>query len=173
MCIRDRALASQPRVTPSTAEHYLERNPPRSGIRLPQGSWGANGDFSMWLSEHVAWTWQRLWPLEDAFWNAAPAALANPAWHPVLEQAGRELLLAQSSDWQFIMSTGMVADYGERRFRGHCDAAERLVAALTDLNPDGLHAARAEADEARRRDDLFPNILPAIRAALDGTRELS
>lgn len=168
-----RALASQPRVTPSTAEHHLERNPPRTGIRLPQGSWGANGDFSMWLSEHVAWTWQRLWPLEDAFWNAAPAALADHSWHPVLEQAGRELLLAQSSDWQFIMSTGMVADYGERRFRGHCDAAERLVAALTDMNPDRLHAARAEADEARRQDDLFPNILPAIRAALDGTRELS
>lgn len=168
-----RALAQHPKVEPSTAEQHLERYPSRSGIRLPQGSWGANGDFSMWLSDHVAWTWQRLWPLEEAFWDAAPAALADPAWHPVLEQAGRELLLAQSSDWQFIMSTGMVADYGERRFRGHCELAERLVRALTDMNPEALEAARTDAAQAKRRDDLFPNILPAIRAALDGTRALS
>jgi 1,4-alpha-glucan branching enzyme len=126
----------------------------------------------MWISDQVAWTWQRLWPLEEAFWNAAPAALADPSWHPVLEQAARELLLAQASDWQFIISTGMVADYGERRFRGHCECAEQLVAALTTLQPEQRSAAWQQADEARRRDDCFPSLLPAIRAALDGTRAL-
>lgn len=168
-----RALAHQQRVTPTTAERHLEQTPPRTGVRLPSGSWGANGDFSMWLSEHVAWTWQRLWPLEDAFWDAAPAALSDEAWRPVLEQAARELLLAQSSDWQFIISTGMVADYGERRFREHCDITGRLVEALTHRDPEALPEALAEAERARRRDDLFPNILPAVRAALDGTRTLS
>jgi 1,4-alpha-glucan branching enzyme len=127
----------------------------------------------MWLSDHVAWTWQRLWPLEEAFWDAAPAALADPAWHPVLEQAARELLLAQSSDWQFIMSTGMVADYGERRFKGHCDVAEGLVRALTGRNPDLRERALHEAEDARRKDDCFPTLLPSLRAALDGSRSLS
>ena len=42
-------------------------------IRMPAGSWGANGDFSMWLSDQTAWTWERLWPLEERFWDAAPA----------------------------------------------------------------------------------------------------
>ena len=41
----------------------------------------------------------------------------------MLAQAARELLLAQASDWQFIISTGVVADYGERRFELHCQDA--------------------------------------------------
>jgi 1,4-alpha-glucan branching enzyme len=168
-----RAMQGKSRVTPSTAEKHLERYPPRAGIRLPEGSWGAHGDFSMWLSNQVAWTWQRLWPLEEAFWNAAPAALADPSWHPVLEQAAREMLLAQASDWQFIISTGMVADYGERRFRGHCDAADQLVAALAARQSGQRDAALHQAEEARHRDDCFPSLLPVIRAALDGTRALS
>src|SRR2546425_7711827 len=68
---------------------------------------------------------------EGAFWKAAPAALASPGARPVLAQAARELLLAQASDWQFMISTGAVPDYAERRFKLHCDDAERLVAALT------------------------------------------
>jgi predicted glycosyl hydrolase (DUF1957 family) len=83
------------------------------------------------------------------------------------------MLLAQASDWQFIISTGMVADYGERRFRGHCDAADQLVAALAARQPDQRDAALHQAEEARHRDDCFPSLLPAIRAALDGTRALS
>jgi 1,4-alpha-glucan branching enzyme len=167
------ALQGQPRVRPATAEQHLDEHPPRAGIRLPAGSWGANGDFSMWLSDHVVWTWQRLWPLEEAFWNAAPDALADPAWHPVLEQAARELLLAQASDWQFIMSTGMVADYGERRFKGHCDVAERLVRALAARDPAAREGALADAADARHKDDCFPSLLPSLRAALDGSRSLS
>src|SRR3989441_7941828 len=51
---------------------------------------------------------------EGAFWKAAPAALASPGARPVLAQAARELLLAQASDWQFMISTGAVPDYAER-----------------------------------------------------------
>ena len=49
---------------------------------MPAGSWGANGDFSMWLSDQTAWTWERLWPLEERFWDAAPAAPPSPASPP-------------------------------------------------------------------------------------------
>ena len=30
-------------------------------LDLPAGSWGRDGDFSMWLNEQTAWTWRRLW----------------------------------------------------------------------------------------------------------------
>src|SRR5256885_5885057 len=49
----------------------------RVGLRLAEGSWGANGDNSMWLNDRTAWTWRRLWALEDAFWDLAPKALAS------------------------------------------------------------------------------------------------
>ncbi len=159
-------------IQPATGSHHLEVHPPRAAIRLPWGSWGANGDSTMWLSEQTAWTWERLWPLEQAFWDAAPGALASPAARPVLAQAARELLLAQSSDWQFIISTGAAADYAEKRFKEHCDDAEKLSAALGPGREADLESARGLAEELYRRDQLFPNVLPAVAAALGGSRTL-
>jgi 1,4-alpha-glucan branching enzyme len=165
-----RALATQRAVRPTTGSAHLDDHPPRTGIRLPPGSWGANGDYSMWIGEATAWTWQRLWPLEESFWTAAPAALADPAAQPILAQAARSLLLAQSSDWQFIISTGAVVDYAERRFVGHCEDAEALIAALVDGTAAALERGAALAHELRARDDVFPDILPFVAAALSGTR---
>jgi 1,4-alpha-glucan branching enzyme len=147
------------------ASQHLEAHPPRTALQLAEGSWGANGDHSMWLNDRTAWTWKRLAPLEEAFWNAAPAALASAAARPVLAQAARELLLAQSSDWQFIISTGAVVDYAERRFTQHCDDAERLIAAL---GGGALEAAGRVAAELARRDDLFPDVLAQVAEALGG-----
>jgi 1,4-alpha-glucan branching enzyme len=159
-------------VRPSGAARHLERHPSRIAIRLPAGSWGAEGDFSMWLGPKTAWTWERLWPLEERFWDVAPAAMMSPATRPVLAQAAREMLLAQSSDWQFIISTGAAADYAEQRFREHCRAAESLVAALAPDAGSDLSAAQREAEELARRDAVFPDILPAVSAALGGSRSL-
>jgi 1,4-alpha-glucan branching enzyme len=168
-----RALARRDRgVRPVTGSRHLAEHPARQAIRLPAGSWGANGDFSMWLNGQTAWTWERLWPIEAAFWDVAPAALQSPAARPVLAQAARELLLAQSSDWQFIISTGAAADYGERRFRDHCSDTESLVDALRDGSPQALETAARRADELGQRDHLFPDILPAVTAALGGSRSL-
>jgi len=146
-----------------TASQHLDAHPASAALQLAEGSWGANGDHTMWLNERTAWTWERLWALEDAFWDVAPAALASAAARPVLAQAARELLLAQSSDWQFIISTGAVVDYAERRFTLHCDDAERLIKALSggDLSGGGRLA-----DELARRDDLFPDVLAAVMQAL-------
>jgi 1,4-alpha-glucan branching enzyme len=168
-----RSLARQKDpVRPSTGGQHLKEHPPRAAIRLPWGSWGANGDSSMWLSERTAWTWERLWPLEQAFWDAAPNAISSPAARPVLAQAARELLLAQSSDWQFIISTGAAADYAERRFQEHAHDAEQLIAALDPSRESELPAAQRRAEELGQRDRLFPNVLPAVSAALGGSRSL-
>ncbi len=148
-----------------TASQHLEAHAPGTALQLAEGSWGANGDHSMWLNERTAWTWERLWRLEDAFWDVAPEALASAAARPVLAQAARELLLAQASDWQFIISTGAVVDYAERRFTLHCDDAERLIKALSGGDIEG---AGRLADELARRDDLFPNVLAQVAEALAG-----
>jgi 1,4-alpha-glucan branching enzyme len=159
-------------VRPATGSSHLSERPPRAGIRLPWGSWGANGDSSMWLSERTAWTWERLWPLEQAFWDLAPNAIASPAVRSVLAQAARELLLAQSSDWQFIISTGAAADYAERRFQEHCTDAQALIAALATSDDGELEAAQRRADVLGQRNQVFPNVLPAVAAALGGSRSL-
>jgi 1,4-alpha-glucan branching enzyme len=99
----------------------------------------------------------------------APAALAEPGAHHSLAQAARTLLLIQSSDWQFIISTGEAADYAQHRFHSHAADADRLFAALRHgLSGGGFDAANAIATELRTRDDLFPDVLPSIAAALRG-----
>ncbi len=165
------ALGDRRRLRPRTAAAALREHPARRGIRLQAGSWGAGGDFRMWLNDETRWTWQRLWALEAGFWDRAAAALRDPARRPILAQAARELLLAQASDWQFIMTTGQAGDYAARRFTTHCAEAEFLLAALDPGNPH-LAAAHARAGELGRRDHCFPEILPAVEAALHGSREV-
>jgi 1,4-alpha-glucan branching enzyme len=160
-----RALAAQDAVVPLTAAaHGIASGDDATAIDLPGGSWGKDGDWTMWLSPLVAWTWERLWPLEARFWDVAPRALDGDGDAlAVLAQAARELLLAQSSDWQFIISTGEVADYAIERFTFHADACDRLLAAL-----DAGEAGRVAGDAAalRAQDDVFPGVLDQVRAVV-------
>lgn len=160
-----RALSTSDRVRPTSAAAHVGGTAGATALDLPAGSWGRGGDFSMWLNEQTAWMWTRLWGIEERFWNIAPSALRIPEAHPILEQAARELLLAQSSDWQFIISTGEVADYGERRFRLHADAVDSLVSAL-EIGEDLEDAARL-AGELGERDGLFTDLLAAVASALE------
>ena len=65
-----------------------------------------------------------------------------------LNQCARELLLAQSSDWAFIMANATTVPYAQRRTRGHvhrfsvlCDQIEsgrpnpETTAAFHELSP--------------------------------------
>jgi 1,4-alpha-glucan branching enzyme len=152
---------------PTTASTHLAAHPAGAGIALAEGSWGADGNFSMWLNESTRWTWERLWTLEERFWTLAPGALSHDAAHAVLAQAARELLLLQSSDWQFIISTGAAGDYATTRFLGHAAALATLLDALEPAARDRLGAAAGTAERLRRRDDVFPNVLDSLAAVLE------
>ena len=100
----------------------------------------------------------------------APAALAHPQASAILAQAARSLLLLQSSDWPFIVTTGAVEDYALARFEGHARDPRLLLAAVRGVLDGGeATAGRALADELRRRDDLFPDVLVAVAEALGGS----
>ena len=68
-----------------------------------------------------------------------------------LNQAARELLLAQASDWAFIMKTGTMADYAHKRTRGHISRFSKLY--------EDILANRVEEkflSEIEWRDRIFP-----------------
>lgn len=153
----------------STAGRHLDAHAPLSGLRLAEGSWGANGDFSMWNGPLVEWTWPIIWNVEDRFWSLAARAIAEPRTHEILAQAARSMLLLQSSDWQFIISTGEVADYAVRRFNGHAEDCNQLLSALEEaLSGQDVDGGVRLAHELRRRDDVFREIVPSIARALGG-----
>ena len=151
-------------VRPVTARQHIgggNGSKTRPTIQLTEGSWGKNGDFSMWLNEQTAWTWQRLWALEDAYWSVARKALkGGPKPRAVLAQATRAMLLAQASDWQFIITTAEAADYATLRFDEHCAQAEDLVRALAKGKIDEATMHRVEALGAQ--DSVFPNVLRSV-----------
>lgn len=162
------ALPRHPRVRPVTASAHLADHPPRVATRLARGSWGRDGDYSMWLNPQVAWTWPIVWEHETHFWDMAPAVLGRPELHDILAQAARALLLLQSSDWTFIMTTGAVEDYAVRRFTAHAGELRTLLDGLREaLDGAPVDGARALAATLRARDDLFPDVLAAVEAALD------
>ena len=160
-----RRLASDG-VRPVTAREHIANHGRRApAIQLTAGSWGKNGDFSYWLNDQTAWTWKRLWALEDAYWTVAAKALGGgPKARAVLAQATRSMLLAQASDWQFIISTGEAADYANQRFDEHCGQAEDLVRALAAGKIDDATLSRVEALGAQ--DSIFPDVLRSIAAVV-------
>jgi len=149
-------------VRPVTArEHVTSHGKRAPAIQLTAGSWGKDGDFSYWLNQQTAWTWKRLWALEEAYWAVAPKALVGgPKPRAVLAQATRSMLLAQASDWQFIISAGQAADYANQRFDEHCGQAEDLVRVLKTGTIEDATMRRVEALGAQ--DGVFPDVLRTV-----------
>ena len=149
-------------VRPVTAREHVALHGKRApAIQLTAGSWGKDGDFSYWLNDQTSWTWKRLWALEEAYWGVARKALAGGEHsRAVLAQATRSMLLAQASDWQFIISAAEAADYATLRFDEHCGQAEDLMRALQTDRIDDATMRRVEALGAQ--DSVFPNVLRTI-----------
>jgi 1,4-alpha-glucan branching enzyme len=141
---------------------YLERNPPNEVVALPEGSWGDGGGHHVWLNEHTRWTWGPIHAAEARFARLAAEGTRrapDPLLDRVMRQAGRELLLLESSDWQFLITTFAARDYAELRLSGHAEDFDRL-AALVERRLEG--GALSETDvqfvaECERRDPVFPD----------------
>ena len=74
----------------------------------------------------------------------------------VLDQAARELLLLESSDWPFLVTTGQAKEYATKRFREHVERFEDLasIAASDELTAEMLQRV-ADLEE---RDNPFTAI---------------
>jgi len=77
--------------------------------------------------------------------------VGSAAARALLDQAGRELLLAQSSDWSFILRAGTTTDLARERIQRHLGRFWTLLEAIdgTPLPPGWLEAVQ-------REDGLFP-----------------
>ena len=156
------ALRGDPVVEPLTISRHLAAWPADKVVGLPEGSWGARGDFSVWLNDETRWTWEAAHGAEDRLlgclhrhdWRGSPA-IAEP-----LRAAARELLLLQASDWQFVIHTRGAVDYGYRRFCEHLarfDRACTIADARAAGKPDTAVTTVELADMALH-DDCFPDL---------------
>lgn len=139
---------------PTTLAGYLAKHPTTAEATPSTSSWGAGGYFEVWLNNSNDWIYRHLHRAERRLAALAKSpAPRSEAETDALNQAARELLLAQSSDWAFIMTTGTVPPYAHKRTREHvhrfnvlCDQVESGA-----VNPDTTRAYRETAP-------IFPDI---------------
>lgn len=137
-----------------TAAEYLDRFGDLQVAQPPECSWGAGGYHEVWLNGSNDWVYPYLHAAAERLRQLAeqyPDADGHLRW--ALDQAARELLLAQSSDWAFIMKTGTSVDYAVRRFKAHMHRFDRLVAMIEHNDYDDTYLTHVTA-----RDSLFPDI---------------
>lgn len=151
-----RHLADSEVVELTTASDYLAAHPPEEVIAVPESSWGLGGTHWTWDNPETHWMWEPIHTAEVRMENVArqyPEAQGDTAM--ILNQIARELLLLQSSDWPFLITTGQAAQYAIQRFLSHVDRFNKLADLLTG---DEMDAARALSDELWETDKIFPTI---------------
>src|SRR5438309_5038111 len=92
------------------------------------------------------------------------APSGNPFRERAARQAMRELLLAQSSDWTFLVTTGQAADYAVERFRSQALRFRRSL----ELARVGTSADEVELRSLERADNPFPDASPEDFTPLRG-----
>jgi len=148
------SLAHQPFVfiTPSD---YLERFPKNQPATPCMSSWGNNGYNEVWLDGANDWIYRHLHNAAEAMINLANRfmALQDELMQRALNQAARELLLAQSSDWAFIMKTGTMVDYAVGRTKRHLLNFWKLKEGIEQKNID-----KKWLEELEEIDNIFPDL---------------
>ncbi len=92
------------------------------------GSWGVNGTDETWRNEQTTWLLRKIHESEQMFESAIQTCLLEDAMQVrILNQALRELLLMQASDWPFLITRNQAVDYAQNRFMKHHEYFLRLI----------------------------------------------
>lgn len=141
-----------------TPGDYLEMFP-RNQVSTPSmSSWGYKGYNEVWLEGSNDWIYPHLHKAAERMVELAYAfPNADGDLRRALNQAARELLLLQSSDWAFIMKTGTMVEYAVRRTKVHIHRFNQLYDQIkyNRIDPNYL-------SELEKKDNIFPDLDYAI-----------
>jgi 1,4-alpha-glucan branching enzyme len=142
-------------ITPS---QYLKIYPKNQVINPAPSSWGWKGYYEVWLNGANDWIYPHLHRAQEKMVEAVKKyAKKGKIQERILNQMARELLLAQSSDWAFMMKTGHFSEYAKKRIVLHL---ERFYLLKSYLDKGFYHYEVIE--DIERKDNLFPEITYAV-----------
>lgn len=149
-----KAAAHRDELTLTAPSEYLAANSTQEVVEPAASSWGDKGYWGVWLDPSNAWIYPHLHSAaarmtESSRAHAAPASETDRT----LRQLARELLLAQSSDWAFLIRAGTAKHYATRRTTDHIARFN----ALYDQLKSGCIDERFLSD-CESRDNLFPTV---------------
>jgi 1,4-alpha-glucan branching enzyme len=142
-----------------TPSEYLYEYPTNQVCLPSASSWGYKGYNDVWIEgsndwlyRHVHKAGERMVHLANMFSQYLEKSSTN-MYRRALNQAARELLLAQASDWAFIMKTGTMVSYAHRRVKMHLHRFNRLYEDMLNRNIDNEWL-----NEVELRDNIFTNM---------------
>lgn len=139
-----------------TPMEYLERYPVNQVSTPSYSSWGYKGYNEYWLNEKNDWIYRHLHKAAERMVELAkayPQTNGNVMLTRGLSQAARELLLAQSSDWAFIMKTGTMVEYAVKRTKEHLFNFNKLY---DDIRSNAIDTKWLSGIEDKN--NVFPDI---------------
>jgi len=148
-----------------TPYEYLLENPTNQVVTPSMSSWGNKGYNEVWLEGSNDWIYRHLHKSSERMTELANKHnRAKGLLKRALNQAARELLLAQSSDWAFIMKTGTMVEYANRRTNSHINRFNKLYEMINNNQLDENYIQELESKD---------NIFPTVDYSLYMTRQLA
>jgi 1,4-alpha-glucan branching enzyme len=138
----------------ATPSDYLDRYPTNQVATPTASSWGHKGYSEVWLSGENDWIYRHLHKAADRMTELATRfSDVNDLQRRALNQAARELLLAQSSDWAFLMQQRTAQQYAAQRTTQHL---QRFIRLYDDVCNNQVNEHWLSEIEAR--DNIFPTL---------------
>ena len=138
-----------------TPGEYIDKYPEIQECTPCRSSWGANGYSEVWLNEtndyahrHLHVAGERMVELAHTYLNEKDSLKID-----ALNQCARELLLAQSSDWLFIITNGTMVDYAKKRIKDHIGRFTKLYEQIKEDKID-----KEFLKSLQEKDCIFPEI---------------
>jgi len=136
-----------------TPGEYLKRYPVNQVAQPSMSSWGFNGYSEVWLDDANDWIYRHLSMIAKTMGELANAETGDDLIRRALNQAAREVLLAQSSDWAFIMKAGTMTEYAVMRTCQHIQRFWQLEQQIRSGRVDQHYLSEVEG-----MDNIFPNL---------------
>jgi 1,4-alpha-glucan branching enzyme len=149
-----KAAAGHHGIRMATLPDYLAEFPVNQASEPTMSSWGSKGFNEAWLNSSNDWIYPHLQAaaeMMETLWRSH--GVANGATSRALDQAARELLLAQASDWAFMISGGGMRTYATSRVETHLRAFHQLRREIEVGRFDEGRLAGLEA-----RDNIFEDM---------------
>lgn len=140
-----RQAANTDRLRLSSPAEYLREVDVHQQATPATSTWGEGSWFSVWLDESNAWIVRHLRNAEEKMVELVDRfADSDGDVRCAVEQAGRQLLLAQASDWPFIIKNDTTVEYANQRLAEHLEVFERLLEMIESDAIDGGYLDKLE-----------------------------
>ncbi|MFW6034773.1 MAG: glycoside hydrolase family 57 protein [Halothermotrichaceae bacterium] len=139
-----------------TLSEYLKRHPKNQVAMPSESSWGYKGYHEVWLNGSNDWIYRHLHQAELKMIEYANSykqlSDKTNTVYRCLNQMCRELLLAQSSDWAFIIKADTMVDYAILRTKRHLNNFFKLAEEV------GNNSVNDKLNNLEKNNNIFPDI---------------